>query len=153
MLLGLSAAAGFAARTKNANAASAINAMRGELTMMLAELFMFAGVAEFLDAMIIHVRNEDFIFGIDDDGVGQPELAGAGAVGAPVEQRPGLVVKNLHVVEQRIHDVNMAGGVHRDALGPAEAAGTVARAAELAEEFTGGIKDLNPAINRVRDVN
>jgi hypothetical protein len=41
-----------------------------------------------LQAVVVSVRHENFIFGIDGNGVGQPELAGAGTAFAKIEKQP-----------------------------------------------------------------
>jgi hypothetical protein len=103
--------------------------------------------------MVVSVGYENFILCIDRDGVGQTELARCVAAFAAGQQQPTLRVKNLHVVEHAIHDIEVTGVIHRHAFGSAEMAGAIARTPERAHKFSVCREHLDAVIQRIRDVN
>jgi hypothetical protein len=109
----------------------------------------WADVFKNLEAVVIAVRNVDFVVPADSDSVGQPEFPGASAGFTEIEQQTARIIENLDVVEERINNVNMTERIGGNAFGPTEVAGAVTRAAELAFELAVGIDDLNALIDRI----
>jgi len=68
-----------------------------------------------LNAMVIRIRHVNVISAADNDGVRQPKLAGSRPGFAPVHEQPALLVKNLHVVENRVPHIDMAGAINGNA--------------------------------------
>src|ERR1041384_5620577 len=99
--------------------------------------------------MIKGVSHENPVCGADSDSVGQPELARSGTSSPPIEQETALIIKGLHVIEERVHHIDTPGAIDRRPLGTSEMAGGVARAADNAEEFSSSIEDLNAGIHGV----
>ena len=81
---------------------------------------------------------------------GNPELPRLLALLAEPEQQPALRIEDLHGVEHRVRDVDVALTVDGDALRRREVAGAVADLAELVPVLAVGVEHLDPEIQRIR---
>ncbi len=66
--------------------------------------------------LVIGIRDEDVVVAVDGKPRGQPELPGADPLLPKTKEELSLRVKDLHNIEERIHDVNVAQAIHSNSL-------------------------------------
>ena len=82
--------------------------------------------------MIERIGYKNFILGIYHNCIRQTKLSRCCARLAKIKEQPVLIVENLHIIENAVHDINMAVPIHGHALGAAETARAISRAAKSA---------------------
>ena len=86
---------------------------------------------------------------INGDAAGQPEFAGVSAFTTERQQQTPRTIKDLHVFELCIHDVQMSVAVEGDAFGQCKIARAVSFLADRADASTVEIEQLDAEISGI----